>query len=192
MDIEVPLRDLGEVDAAALRSEVLAASEAEWQSNRHRQSAYEVHYNTQSLVMLFVDTDHWPRARVTRESAWSRLADAAMPLMDDILARHYPTGGLVIRALAARLAPGAVIKPHSDAHASFHAGHRIHVPITTNDRVRFTLQGCPYQLASGRAYEINNQLHHSVMNKGREPRIHFIFDYVPPSQLSHLQIEAAA
>jgi hypothetical protein len=35
----------------------------------------------------------------------------------------------------------------------------------------------------GQAYEINNQLTHSVMNKGTEARIHFIFDYVPPQHL---------
>jgi hypothetical protein len=33
----------------------------------------------------------------------------------------------------------------------------------------------------GRAYEINNQLPHSVLNAGEAPRISFIFDYKPPS-----------
>jgi hypothetical protein len=37
------------------------------------------------------------------------------------------------------------------------------------------------QLEVGHAYEINNQKVHSVMNKGATDRIHFIFDYVPPS-----------
>jgi hypothetical protein len=34
------------------------------------------------------------------------------------------------------------------------------------------------------AYELNNQLTHSVANKGREDRITFIFDYLPPDALS--------
>ena len=38
----------------------------------------------------------------------------------------------------------------------------------------------PHQLQPGQAYEINNQKKHSVMNKGEEDRITFIFDYVPP------------
>jgi hypothetical protein len=33
----------------------------------------------------------------------------------------------------------------------------------------------------GRAYEINNQLPHSVLNTGSEDRISFIFDYLPPA-----------
>ena len=42
------------------------------------------------------------------------------------------------------------------------------------------IDGRPYQLKVGQAYEINNQKMHSVMNKGSEDRITFIFDYVPP------------
>jgi|TARA_B110000305_G_scaffold232612_1_gene287852 hypothetical protein len=40
--------------------------------------------------------------------------------------------------------------------------------------------GRPYQFEVGKVYEINNQQKHSVMNKGAEGRINFIFDYVPP------------
>ena len=46
---------------------------------------------------------------------------------------------------------------------------------------RFMIDGRPYQLEVGQAYEINNQKTHSVMNKGDIDRINFIFDYVPPS-----------
>jgi hypothetical protein len=42
------------------------------------------------------------------------------------------------------------------------------------------IDGRPYRLEVGQAYEINNRKVHSVMNKGKEDRITFIFDYVPP------------
>jgi hypothetical protein len=35
----------------------------------------------------------------------------------------------------------------------------------------------------GHVYEINNQKQHSVMNKGSEGRINFIFDYIPPTKI---------
>jgi hypothetical protein len=92
----------------------------------------------------------------------------------------YPTGGEVIRAIVARLTAGEIIKAHSDVHPSFHCAHRIHVPVTTNSRVWFTIDGRPYQFEVGQAYEINNQKQHSVTNKGAEDRITFIFDYIPP------------
>lgn len=140
--------------------------------------------------MLFTDCRNWPHAKVTREPGWALLADPALALMDDLISRHYEPGGLVIRAMAAKLEPGAVVKPHFDAHPSFCAGHRIHVPITTNPLVRLHIGGQPHRLAAGRAYEINNQRRHSVMNKGRDDRITFIFDYVPADRRADLDLVA--
>ena len=106
--------------------------------------------------------------------------------MNHIISNFYPPGGTVIRAMAAKLLAGGIINPHTDRHPSFHVGHRIHVPITTNPRVRFMIGGQPYQFKVGEAYESNNQMMHSVMNKGDEDRITFIFDYVPPDQIAQL------
>jgi len=189
MDIDVPLAELGTIDSSALAAAILNADDSLWREHEYRQQAYDVHYHTQSLVMLFTDALSWPNLTVSRESGWDIMADAAQPLMDKIIARHYPAGGKVMRAMAAKLRAGSVIKPHIDRHPSFHQGHRIHIPITTNPRVRFTIDGQPYQLAVGQAYEINNQRTHSVMNKGQEDRITFIFDYVPPSHLSNFDIK---
>jgi aspartyl/asparaginyl beta-hydroxylase (cupin superfamily) len=100
--------------------------------------------------------------------------------MQDIIRRHYPPGGTIIRAMAAKLLAGANITPHFDAHMTFRASHRIHIPLTTNSRVRFMIDGRPYQFEVGQAYELNNQLTHSVMNTGQKDRINFIFDYLPP------------
>ena len=53
------------------------------------------------------------------------------------------------------------------------------MPVATNPRVRFTVDGRPFKLEAGKVYEINNRKTHSVINKGTTDRIHFIFDYVP-------------
>ena len=179
MNIDKPLRKLGSVDCTALRDAILAQDETAWQEDKYRQESYDVHYDTESIVLVFVDLDSWPDIVISREPGWDRLADVALPLMNDIIKRLYPPGGTVIRAMAAKLLAGKKITPHVDRHVSFHRGHRIHVPITTNPRVRFMIDGQPYQLKVGQAYELNNQLMHSVMNKGSEDRITFIFDYVP-------------
>ncbi len=186
MDIGVPLKDLGSLDIEPLRDAILSVDEKAWFDNSHRQTAYDVHAQTQSLVMLFVDTEHWPKLDVTREAAWDALSQTATPIMNTILEQFYPPGGKIIRAMAAKLISGGVITPHHDKHPSFHAGHRIHIPIITNSRVRFMIDGQPYKFQVGRAYEINNQKQHSVMNKGKEDRINFIFDYVPPETLATL------
>jgi hypothetical protein len=184
MDIGNPLRELGAFDSKALRIAILEQDDAAWNEDQYRQDQYEVHRQTESIVLVFTDGSDWPDSEVRKEPGWARLADVALPLMHEIIDKHYPKGGTIIRAMAAKLLAGGRIDPHSDRHPSFHCGHRIHIPITTNPRVRFMIDGRPYQFKVGEVYELNNQKQHSVMNKGTEDRITFIFDYVPPGPLA--------
>ena len=183
VDIEASLKDLGPVEIGRLIEAVNGLTLENWSAQRIRQNEYEVHSQTESVVLVFTDGADWPELEVRKEQGWDLLADTAVPVMHDILAAHYPAGGTIIRSMMAKLPAGNVIKPHVDRHPSFHAGHRIHVPITTNPRVRFMIDGRPHQLSVGRAYEVNNQKNHSVMNKGLEDRITFIFDYLPPEAI---------
>jgi hypothetical protein len=180
VDIEESLKPLGNVDSQALVETVLSLPDEAWTENQQRQQDYDVHRRTESVVLIFTDGEGWPEITVTRETGWEWLGEIVLPLMTDIIRRHYPPGGTIIRAMAAKLLPGEVITPHRDSHPSFHHAHRIHIPLKTSARVRFTVAGRPCKMEVGQAYEINNQKTHSVMNKGNEERIHFIFDYVPP------------
>ena len=182
MDIGALVRCCGEIDIAPLAAAIAAQGEAAWNEHQNRQKDYEVHRQTQSMVLLFANVDDWPAIEVIRQPGWDRLAGVAVPIMDSIIARWYPPGGRVIRAMVANLPPGGRIDPHRDAHPSFGCGHRIHVPVTSNTRVRFSVDGRPHNLQVGQVYEINNKKVHSVINKGTTDRIHFIFDYVPPDK----------
>ena len=182
MDIGVPIRSFGKVGMEPLAEAILAQDEAAWNENVQRQKDYEVHEQTRSIVLLFADVAQWPALEVSKQPGWDRLAKVAVPVMHEIIRKWYPPGGTIIRAMAAKLLAGGRIVPHRDSHPSFGAGHRIHVPIVTNPRVRFMIDGRLYQLQVGEAYEINNQNVHSVMNKGAEDRINFIFDYLPPAR----------
>ncbi len=183
MNIEGPIRDLGPIDITALSETILDQEEIAWHEDHYRQETYEVHRQTETIVLVFAKLEDWPEVDIRKEPGWDRLAKVAVPIMHEIIQRAYPPGGTIIRAMAAKLLAGGKILPHVDAHPSFHIGHRIHIPITTNRRVRFMIDGRPHQLQPGQAYEINNQKRHSVMNKGEEDRITFIFDYVPPQEL---------
>ena len=192
MDIGVPIRNFGKVDMEPLAAAILAQDEAAWNENVQRQKDYEVHEQTRSIVLLFAEVSDWPALEVSKQPGWDRLAEVAVPLMHEIIRNWYPPGGTIIRAMAAKLLPGEVIIPHRDTHPSFAYGHRIHVPITSNSRVRFMLDGRPYRFEVGQAYEINNQKVHSVMNKGGVDRINFIFDYVPADLKADIDKRAAA
>ena len=147
MDIDVALRELGPVEAGPLIDKVMGLDDDAWEEQQYRQNAYEVHKQTRSLVMVFCSG--WPEIQVTKEPAFEELQDVAVPVMHDIIARFYPSGGTIIRAMAAKLLAGGIISPHRDTHQSFAASHRIHVPITTNPGVRFMLDGRPYRFEVG-------------------------------------------
>lgn len=183
MDIDVAQKCLGELDIGLLKETILAQEATAWSEQTHRQQVYEVHRYTESIVLLFCDNE-WPGITVSKEPGWDRLSSVAMPIMQQIIESYYEPGGKILRAMAAKLLPGGQIEPHTDKLESFHHGHRIHIPITTNPGVRFMIQGRPYSFEVGKVYEINNQKLHSVMNAGREDRIHFIFDYAPKSELA--------
>jgi hypothetical protein len=179
MDIGVSIKPFGKVNMEPLAAAILAADEGVWNEYVERQKSFEVHEQTRSIVLLFAEVSGWPTCEVSRQPGWRRYAELAQPLMQEIIDAWYPPGGTIIRAMAAKLLAGGRIVPHRDAHPSFGAGHRIHVPLATNPRVRFMIDGQPVPLTVGNAYEINNQKVHSVMNKGDTDRIHFIFDYLP-------------
>ena len=185
MEFEGTLKDLGEVDSQPLIDNIMACEESDWMAQQYRQNAYSVHEYTQSLVMVFCSG--WPEMQVTREPAWDILKETAVPLMHKIIGDHYPPGGTIIRAMAAKLNAGGIISPHRDSHQSFVNSHRIHIPVTTNPGVRFMIDGRPHRFTMGHAYEINNQKNHSVINNGKDDRITFIFDYMPPSHFPKLE-----
>ena len=178
------VRDLGPCDCRALTDAVVRLDEAAWTEKTYRQESFNVHSSTESIVLCFLDLDRWPHLAVARDLGWDRLGDAAAPVMEAIVGRHYEAGGTVIRSMVVRLRPGRRITPHVDEHESLRISHRIHLPLVTNARVRFFIDGVPHRFEAGRAVEVNNQLSHSVMNDGRTSRVHFIFDYLPPAQLA--------
>jgi hypothetical protein len=191
MNIDTPLKPLGPIDIGLLSRAILDLDESTWLTNEQRQNDYEVHRQTQSIILVFCDGPMNDLA-VSKESGWDLLAEAAVPVMHELIGRGYPPGGTIIRAMAAKLLSRGRINPHFDSHATFRRSHRIHVPITTNPRVRFIIDGRPYRMEVGEAYEINNQKTHSVMNSGGEDRITFIFDYLPPDQVAARRHESIA
>jgi aspartyl/asparaginyl beta-hydroxylase (cupin superfamily) len=91
--------------------------------------------------------------------------------------------------MLARMAPGGVIKPHRDANPAAKWPHKIHVPIKTNDKVTFFVDGVGYHFAEGQAVEVSNMAVHAVQNAGDSDRIHLIFEYYDLDQPAPSWIE---
>jgi hypothetical protein len=175
--IDTPIRPLGYVDCRRLTERVLAADENAWYLDHRRQDDYEVHVETQSIILVFFDG--WPEVRVTHAGGWDTFGDLTMPIMEELVAKHYAPGGMVLRVMLARLLPNCQIEAHWDKHPSFSISHRIHVPLLTNPDVEFIVGTERIATRTHQAFELNNKLPHSVANRGNTARIHLIFDYAP-------------
>jgi hypothetical protein len=158
---------------------VLALDDEAWRADPRRQQDFDVHAQTQSVILLFCDG--WPEVVVTQGAGWPLLADAAQPVIDQIVGKRYAPGGQLLRAMVTRLGPGKRIARHKDSHPSFSIAHRIHVPLVTNPGVEFVVGPEKVPPRAGFAFELNNLMLHHVTNNGSEDRIHFIFDYAPPA-----------
>jgi len=174
-----PTVPLGKVDCRALAEKVLALDEDAWFADPRRQDDYDVHAQTQSIILLFCDG--WPDVTVTHAEGWPLLGDAAQPVIDQIVGKRYAPGGRLLRAMVTRLKPGRRIARHKDIHPTFSIAHRIHVPLVTNAGVEFVVGSERVPPRAGYAFELNNLMLHHVINNGSEDRIHFIFDYAPPA-----------
>lgn len=179
MKIDTKLRHLGPVDITALKQAALSVPEEAWTEDTLRQEVFaDVHQATRSIIMVFIDLAVWPSIRVNKRKGWDYFAKDAQPIIEHIVKNHYQPGGVVIRAMIANLLAGQRIAPHIDTDPSFAIGHRIHVPLVTNDEVDFRLAGEVFHLKEGVAYEINNLEMHGVHNRSNQDRLHLIFDYV--------------
>ena len=171
------VRHLGAVDIAALRNAVLAIPEAIWDAeNAAKPNRFDALDSTRHIIFRFVS-----KLRDWRQSFDGPMWAEWRPLIEPVLtaataAYGYSRGGYP-RVMLARMGPGAMIHPHQDTNPAAKWPHKIHVPLLTNDRVVFTIDGIAFHLAEGEAVEVDNMATHAVTNGGKTDRIHLIFEY---------------
>jgi hypothetical protein len=113
---------------------------------------------------------------------WEAWRERLEPVLRQAVAPYGYANGVFPRVMLARMPPGGEIKPHQDTNVAARWPHKIHVPITTNDRVAFWIDGTAYHLPVGEAFEVNNMAVHAVRNDGDSDRIHLIFEYYDADQ----------
>jgi hypothetical protein len=128
----------------------------------------------QYLPIAREETDVWP---VYTMPDWLRYKAAVQPIIDQVLGYLNQPGGVITRLALVRLRGGSQIAPHIDQHAMAAKAHRIHVSLSESPSVIYKIGGRKFTMRSGRAYDFNNRLRHSVRNNGRQPRVNIFIDY---------------
>lgn len=171
------IRRLGRVEVATLKDAVLSIPEALWNAeNAGKPNRFEALDHTRHIVFRFVrDVGDW-RDSYDRPlwQEWSQLLE---PVLEQAVEPLRYARGAFPRVMLARMAPGGVIRPHRDANPAAKWPHKIHVPLLTNEDVRFFVDGIAYHFSEGEVVEVNNLGIHAVENAGHSDRIHLIFEY---------------
>lgn len=85
------------------------------------------------------------------------------------------------------LKAGSIIKEHRDIDLAFEQGEaRLHIPVFTNEKVEFYVDGDLVGMQEGECWYINANLPHRVANRGERDRIHLVIDCMVNDWLSQI------
>ncbi len=170
------VRPLGPVDAAPLKALVERFSERMWvQEDERKENDFFCFHHTRHVVLRFTRGNRDPRDHYA-SPAWDVFAPVLLPIMQRVIEPYGFEKPGFPKAMFARLEAGHEIDQHVDGAGSNLLTHKIHVPVVTNPDALFYVNGEPFHLEVGQAYEVNNVAPHAVVNRGTEDRIHFIFE----------------
>lgn len=173
---------LGSVDITKLREAVLAIPESVWDiENSDKPNRFEALDKTKHIVFRFVKEFHDWRESYARP-LWEQWRPLLEPVLNQAVQPYQYTHGQFPRIMLAKMAPNGIIKPHRDSNIAAKWPHKIHIPLMTNDKVTFYIDGVGYHFAEGEAVEVNNMAIHAVENNGTSDRIHLIFEYYDMDQ----------
>jgi hypothetical protein len=170
------VRDLGPVDASALRDRVAAISDRTWgQEDALKENDFEVFHHTRHIIFRFTPGNRDPEDHY-ENPAWHVWRGLLQPVMDAAVAPYGFADPVFPKAMLARLEAGQLIDLHRDGAGSNLRTHKIHVPLITNAAAFFLCGPNRHHLAYGHAWEVNNIAPHGGVNEGDADRIHFIFE----------------
>lgn len=88
-----------------------------------------------------------------------------------------------MRSRFMRIRAGGQMPEHTDVHPWWDDKARVHIPVQTNNLVKFSCGGESVFMKIGECWAIDNSLPHSIENGGDSDRIHLVID-VPLSWLN--------
>ena len=133
--------------------------------------------DTQHSILKFSDKRK-KKTRYFNTDEWPRWKDLLFPVMTKATEVYGYQHGFYPKVMFAKLPAQSFILPHTDGNLRGHVPHKIHIPLTTNDKSLFFLDQEKYHFEVGNAYEVNNGRNHRVINGGITDRIHLIFEYL--------------
>jgi len=101
-----------------------------------------------------------------------------MPDYISSIVKQIASGSGILKVRLMRLQAKRTIGEHKDQFSPGPPVARLHIPIVTNPDVIFQVNRKPYHMQLGHVYYIDVSQLHAVSNKGKEDRVHLVFDLV--------------
>ncbi len=178
-----PFRKIAEgIDVAPICSELAGRPEM-WLVDTSRQRKVRCQRDTQNIFLRVAKKPLPPGARNANDVHASRVTristrfPCALAFCQWIADLH---GGEVGRATLVALQPHGWVRPHVDAGAYYRIRDRFHLTIKSPEGSPLTAGGESVVMREGELWVFNNKAEHEARNTSDEPRVHLIFDVLPP------------
>jgi hypothetical protein len=166
---------IDKIDITELKNKVNKFNNSIWKDYTFRQDEFVVHKDTNTIPLIF--SEDFNSENVIYHDAFNKFSDELLNIIPAII-KSYGFG-FITRAILVKLPAGETIPFHIDAGESLHAGHRIHLPVISNNMCKFTVDNETIVMNEGELWEINNtNKMHSVQNLGNNDRVHMIIDWI--------------
>ena len=175
------IQEFGSIDVSSMIDTLESITDEQWLGKDGRQKIHDVHSNTQSLLLIWppeIKVNEHIKGEINHKNYDMFNMKEFLESIKSIYQQRFGEGEFY-RAAITRLKPHSVIYPHIDSSYTLLKCKRTHIPLMTNNDVKFLVERKNHSLKVGKIYELNNALHHSVRNESDEYRIHLILDYVP-------------
>ena len=167
----------GKLDVSSIIS-YLSDTQPDWFKNTYRQDEYQMHKETSSIFIYDYPVDWKPGSayQANKMTDDVLLLELSYPIINYLENIH---NGRVGKAVFIKLPPLKNVDKHKDVGSYLESVRRNHIPIATNNKVSFIIDGERQFMDIGEVWEVNNNKTHQVWNDGETDRIHFLVDIVP-------------
>jgi len=177
------IKELGPVDISTILKEITDLPESKWdEENKGKPNKFYELKETKHIIFKFV-REVQDCTSVYEFPIWESWKAKLQPILDKAVEPYGYKDGVFSRIMLAKLCKGGSIKAHVDGNTAATFPHKIHIPITTNDKVTFFVNPKIQHFEIGHAYEVNNYAVHYAENLGDEDRIHLICEYYSEGHL---------
>ena len=170
------------IDVSLLLSELTAAPEM-WLADTSRQRKVRCQRDTQNIFLRVAKKPLPAGARNANDVQASRVARSASRFPNALAFCQLIAdlqGGELGRATLVALQPRGWVRPHVDAGAYYRSRDRFHLVLKSPEGSPLTARGETVVMREGELWVFDNKSEHEARNPSDEPRVHLIFDVLPP------------